>query len=72
MRTWRKTAVVAAAALALVAGMTAAVAAVPADSTTGGPLQITSVSNPRPGLVSGGQVLVRVTPPAGTRPPTCG
>jgi len=66
MRTWRKTAVVAAAALALVAGMTAAVAAVPADSTTGGPLQITSVSNPRPGLVSGGQVLVRVTPPAGT------
>ncbi|MGH3378284.1 MAG: DUF6351 family protein [Actinoallomurus sp.] len=32
-------------------------------------LSITSVSNPRPGLVSGGQVLIRVVP-AGSRPTT--
>ncbi|HYU04222.1 MAG TPA: DUF6351 family protein, partial [Jatrophihabitantaceae bacterium] len=64
MRTWHRTAVVAAAA-ALVAGMTAA-GPTPVPASAGGPLQITSVSNPRPGLVSGGQVLVRVTPPAGT------
>src|SRR5882724_7399323 len=63
MRTCRRTAVVMAALSPLVAGMTVAVPAV--AGAAGSPLQITSVSNPRPELVSGGQVLVRVTPPAG-------
>lgn len=53
----------AAAVLLAVPVLTAgAAAAAPAGQ---GPLQITSVSNPRPQLVSGGDVLVRVTLPAG-------
>ncbi|WP_086839292.1 DUF6351 family protein [Amycolatopsis kentuckyensis] len=44
----------------LLLGTATAVAASP-----GRPLTIETVSNPRPALVSGGQVLVRVVPPAG-------
>ncbi|HEY3708027.1 MAG TPA: DUF6351 family protein [Amycolatopsis sp.] len=57
-RAWRSTAVLAALAVPiLLTSMATAAEASPSR------LGITTVSNPRPDLVSGGQVLVRVTPP---------
>lgn len=60
-RTWRSTAVVAALAVPILLTTAATSAAAQPDHHSR--LGITTVSNPRPDLVSGGQVLVRVTPP---------
>ncbi|MFI5611043.1 DUF6351 family protein [Amycolatopsis sp. NPDC051903] len=61
-RTWRSTTVLAALAVPiLLTGAATSAVAAPAHQQSR--LGITTVSNPRPDLVSGGQVLVRVTPP---------
>jgi hypothetical protein len=66
-RRWRTAiaCVALATAVPLLPATTAAAGAAPSHSR----LTITSVSNPRPQLVSGGQVLIRVVP-AGSRPTT--
>jgi hypothetical protein len=61
-RRWRSAIVVAAVATAVPALTYGTAAAAPASH--GGRLTIETVSNPRPELVSGGQVLIRVVPPA--------
>ncbi|MGH3440322.1 MAG: DUF6351 family protein, partial [Sciscionella sp.] len=65
-RTWRSTVLLTAlaAAPALTLGMATAAAAAPAPFH-GRQLSITTISNARPDLVSGGQVLVAVNPPSG-------
>src|ERR1700689_1550073 len=55
-------------AIALIAAPTAAQAARPANSGPPDRLALVSVSNPRPELVSGGEVLVRVDVPQHTSP----
>src|SRR5580704_7245530 len=55
-------------AIALVLAPTAAQAAAPANGLALGRLSLVTVSNPRPGLVSGGEVLVRVDVPRHINP----
>ena len=55
-------------AIALIATPTAAQAAGPAHGGPPGRLALVTVSNPRPELVSGGEVLVRVDVPQHTSP----
>src|SRR5580658_1607853 len=54
--------------IALMAAPTAAQAAQPASGGPPGQLALVTVSNPRPELVSGGEVLVRVDVPRHTSP----
>jgi hypothetical protein len=65
-RRWRSAVLVTALATAL--PLTTYGTAVAGGPASGGRLTIQTVSNPRPGLVSGGQVLIRVVPPARSGP----
>ena len=60
---WRKSIAVAVGAISLVASGAPAVAG-GQPGRTDGRLAIEPVSNPRPDLVSGGQVLLRITSPS--------
>jgi hypothetical protein len=60
-RVWQKSIIVLSAVPVLMLGMTSAVAGAPVTQQQ---LRIEAVSNPRPDLVSGGQVLLRIAPAA--------